>query len=547
MCEGDGTCGSLMTKHVYSATSGSIGDGGRDGTTTPFQVVATPRGKCQSGSCACDPAWSGTVCDIATSTTNGDQSHDKSFVAASVKGLCLALCAINITLAVVFAMWAVMFRAQSAVRAAQPQFLVLICLGCIISSATIIPVTMDDDDGSGGISKAIGVFVPDNASPKLGIYPEIVYGSANVSSSPSEVLPTLDTACMGSIWLYSIGFIVTFSSLFAKVWRINKIFNNKRFRAVKVTAADVMWPIMLMVAIDGAILGAWQTTSPLTWKRLVTASNAFRMPQESIGICGVRSPSVSGTFLDPSKVDSAERQSPPTDASEPVGAWAFLTPIILLHAIVLIVGNVLAYKSRRISTRFSESKYIAICMVSNLQILIISIPVLIIVADNPVATVFVRSGVVFLNDLTVLLFIFVPKFGAVHLGWSQEDMTGSTASGTTHTGGNKGGPAVRFGSSSGRVKTGQTAVTETGQTAITEEGPKHAFVVGAAENQDLQQETEAAIRDNEVSLGAMQGIIYALTQAVQAVAAVDNGPKKASSVVPVSSTDGHWNNRNLAK
>ena len=231
---------------------------------------------------------------------------------------------------------------------------------------------------------------------------------------------------------YSIGFIITFGSLFAKVYRVSKLFNNKRLKKIQITVADVSWPILVLLAVDGVILGVWQSMSPLVWQRKVLTINAFRMPQESIGVCGIRSPLSTGIFLNPASFGSTQRISMDTP-SQPIGGWAFLAPLVVLHVIVLLVGNVMSYRSRNISTKFQESKYIAICMVSNLQILVISIPILIIVGNNPMATTFVRAGVIFLNDLGVLLFIFLPKLGNVHLGWGNEYAGRTTTGGTAGT------------------------------------------------------------------------------------------------------------------
>ena len=42
-------------------------------------------------------------------------------------------------------------------------------------------------------------------------------------------------------------------------------------------------------------------------------------------------------------------------------------------------------------------------MVSNLQVFALGIPVLLITGDDPEASFFVRSGVIFLNDFSVLM------------------------------------------------------------------------------------------------------------------------------------------------
>merc|ERR1712072_798213 len=64
-----------------------------------------------------------------------------------------------------------------------------------------------------------------------------------------------------------------------------------------------------------------------------------------------------------------------------------------------------AYKARSVSTEFSESKYVAIAMASNLQILVLGVPILIMVADSAISNYFVRAGIVFLNDGCVLMLI----------------------------------------------------------------------------------------------------------------------------------------------
>lgn len=66
--------------------------------------------------------------------------------------------------------------------------------------------------------------------------------------------------------------------------------------------------------------------------------------------------------------------------------------------------------ARNVPTKYSESKYITACMIGNLQVLALGIPVLAMVANTPVTNYFMRCGIIFLNDFGVLLFIFVPKY-----------------------------------------------------------------------------------------------------------------------------------------
>ena len=46
---------------------------------------------------------------------------------------------------------------------------------------------------------------------------------ADVAPGQPGRYPSLDIACNAQVWLYCIGFIVSYGSLFAKLWRVTKI------------------------------------------------------------------------------------------------------------------------------------------------------------------------------------------------------------------------------------------------------------------------------------------------------------------------------------
>lgn len=62
--------------------------------------------------------------------------------------------------------------------------------------------------------------------------------------------------------------------------------------------------------------------------------------------------------------------------------------------------------SRNIPTTFSEGRFVSIAIISNLQILVVGVPVLIVVGSEPATSFFVRSVVVWMNDLVVVSLIF---------------------------------------------------------------------------------------------------------------------------------------------
>ena len=81
---------------------------------------------------------------------------------------------------------------------------------------------------------------------------------------------------------------------------------------------------------------------------------------------------------------------------------------------MLIYGNYICYRVRHVNnTGLSESKYVQVALFSNLQVLALALPLLVIVANIPSSSMFVRSAVVFLNDACTMTLIFVPKILAV--------------------------------------------------------------------------------------------------------------------------------------
>lgn len=117
--------------------------------------------------------------------------------------------AINWVFAIFFIVWIAMNGAHDVIKKSQPLFLVFICIGCIASTATIIPLSSDD-------------------------------GGVDLSSNPG-LQASLDTNCMAAPWLYSIGFTLTFASLFAKTYRVSLVFNNKKLKKITIKTEDMFF------------------------------------------------------------------------------------------------------------------------------------------------------------------------------------------------------------------------------------------------------------------------------------------------------------------
>lgn len=90
-------------------------------------------------------------------------------------------------------------------------------------------------------------------------------------------------------------------------------------------------------------------------------------------------------------------------------ASEYLIPLFALNGLILIMAAYEAWRARNLSTEFAESTYIFRALISILLVVFVGLPVLVISADNPDASAFVSSAIVFVASCSILCLIFVPK------------------------------------------------------------------------------------------------------------------------------------------
>ncbi|CAB9501374.1 acid type B receptor subunit 2 [Seminavis robusta] len=308
------------------------------------------------GVCVCEsPRWTGDDCSI-------EIPENTNKIPPSLKIGAYCMLGANVAVIVGCAIWLYCYRNTTQVTYSQPFFLLLVLLGCLISSSTIIPLAQED--------------------------------------SPTD--DTAVPACMMIPWLYSVGFSVTFGSLFAKILRVWLIFSQAAHRKSAgasssynrrnpVTFKETLSVIGAVLIVDVAILVAWTLIDPLAWKRTVIRVDNFNSPLESHGFCTSDS-------------------------------WMIFASIIgTLHLLLLGVACWLTYISRNIPTKFSEGKILSIAMFSNLQVVIVAVPVLLVLGADPQSAFFIRSCVIWLNDLVVVTLIFGNLMYNTHMRPAEKD------------------------------------------------------------------------------------------------------------------------------
>jgi len=238
-----------------------------------------------------------------------------------------------------FAVWVWFNRKTPVVLSLQPPFLLTLSLGIMILSTAIVPISIDD-----GVASQWGC----------------------------------DIACMARPWLLSVGFTVSVSALFTKLWRINKLLNGPGFRRQRVRERDVILPLIIFVVSNISLLVVWTVVDPLKWERRSVEGQLWR----TYGKCSL------------------------TEGG--VGEKVMVTVLALCTTGFLGLGWQ-AFKARNISTEFSESTYLGIAVFSWMQLSVVGVPVLFLMEDSNVTARYgLVVGLLLAICMSMLLFIFLP-------------------------------------------------------------------------------------------------------------------------------------------
>jgi len=247
--------------------------------------------------------------------------------------------------------WTYYYRENSLVKISQPLFLAFVVVGSMLSILSVVPMGVE------------------------GSYRE-----------EDENIRAVDASCMAVPWLWGLGFAITYSALFAKVWRIHKLYNHSaKLRRKTVDYKDVFYIMIIVVALELGILISYQLVSPLMWQREVIEDiDGYSI--ESLGSC-------------------QSEQS-----------WSWQCVLMTFNVLCLFIALVLCWRTKDLPSDFSESNYIFLSVMFMFQILLITIPVTTMVRDDPNVFFFIRMGGIVLQNVSVLMLIFVPKMRRIYLG-----------------------------------------------------------------------------------------------------------------------------------
>lgn len=167
-------------------------------------------------------------------------TFDYNYLSSGIQITGLTLTSLAMCIAIVSGTWVAIYRKERIVRAAQPEFLYILCTGAAIMAASLIFISFDEEKGW------------------------------------SE--EKLSRACQAFPWLFIMGYLIIYCALFSKLWRINKLLSLRR-QQVKIHHA--LWPFAIILSLSFIVLIVWQVVNPVIWIREVTQE----APLQSRGEC----------------------------------------------------------------------------------------------------------------------------------------------------------------------------------------------------------------------------------------------------------------------
>lgn len=211
-----------------------------------------------------------------------------------------------------------------------------------------------------------------------------------------------DGICVARLWLAPSVFIVIFGCLFAKQWRVWRLFSRKRVGA-PVTNRHVALAVLVTLAPMLLIQVLWTAISTPTAEVQLVKDDAYRYP---VCTCSAQ--------------------------------WVWLGLTYGYLGLILLAGCVLGVLTRNVATLFNETTKIAFAVYATAIIAVIVVPLVHVLDDLPEAVLILQAtggiGVITI----VLLAVFAPKYFAIATRAEIPDLTGfrsqSTINNTTSGG-----------------------------------------------------------------------------------------------------------------
>ena len=214
-----------------------------------------------------------------------------------------------------------------------------------------------------------------------------------VFSSFSSAVPLFaarDAGCQLMVYLYGFGFLMVTAALSTKMFAMERVLDNA-LQMRQTSSRSVQTAAKMMCAFafgELVILASWSLSdSPLAYSReCISKQNGGPHDGECLESVGKCSSDHAGTFV---------------------------SLLALYHVACLLAGMGMCYHVRNLPSILSEGKWVFTAFYSQLQAVVIAVPVLVMIKDEYEMFTFLKSLVICASDLTTLIMVFIPKMNMI--------------------------------------------------------------------------------------------------------------------------------------
>ncbi|CAG5115625.1 unnamed protein product, partial [Candidula unifasciata] len=200
---------------------------------------------------------------------------------------------------------------------------------------------------------------------------------------PAHTYPVI---CQIRAWLLSLGFTLSYGSMFSKIWTVHQMTTTRRKERARVQAWELFTVLAILILIDIGVLTAWQVLDPLQRKLEIFAR------------------------IQPTNTEDDIELLPQLEHcnSENLNVW--LGVLFGYKGILLIFGLFLAYETRSVKLKqVNDSRFVGMSIYNVVVLCVITAPISLIIGNQEDATfAFVSLAIILCSFLSMGL-IFVPK------------------------------------------------------------------------------------------------------------------------------------------
>jgi gamma-aminobutyric acid type B receptor len=138
-----------------------------------------------------------------------------------------------------------------------------------------------------------------------------------------------DFTCGMRYWLFNVIFTLSFGALFAKTWRVWRVFSNTHLKKIRLTNMDTLRVMFMLLLVEVVCLSLGQIFAP------------FKPTEETIEF-------------------EVGRSLTQVVCKSETSEWALLT--MAYKVILVLIGCYLSWTTRNVDSAFAESKYIMLAI-----------------------------------------------------------------------------------------------------------------------------------------------------------------------------------------